>query len=402
MTDITRVGRVPLTILRYGSAAAAFALVVGASAAVRRQWGINVDATPVIILLMIATAWFGGLGPGLVVAAMLEAVLDYNSFPPANPTRFAVVAFNRLILFTSVVVFASARRRAEERMSRQQQALRETIERERKARAEAEAASRLKDEFLATVSHELRTPLNGILGWASILTRHDVDDKTKEQALRTIERNALAQSHIVEDILDFSGMARGRLRIDPEPVEFAKVVREAVDTVFVSAAAKHVVIEIALKDSPIVVGDADRLRQIVWNLLSNAVKFTPSGGRITVRLQAVDGAAQLQVEDTGIGIDPAFLPHAFDAFRQADSSFTRVHGGLGLGLAIVRHLVELHGGTIVAQSAGIESGAVFTLRLPLAPAETRPPSPHVGETAAQRRAVTAGSVPRRGGSSSIV
>ena len=372
MTDITRVERVTSFLVRYGGSAAAFALVIGASTAIRRTWGLNLDVTAFVIMVLIGSAWFGGLGPGLLVAALFEGLIDYSAGAPRDPSRHAVIVFNRLVLFSSVVVFASARRRAEDRMNRQQQALRETIERERKARAEAEAASRLKDEFLATVSHELRTPLNGILGWASILTRHDVDAATKEQALRTIERNALAQARIVEDILDFSGMARGRLRIEPQAVALAAIVREAVDTVLVSAQAKQIVVDVALEEAPIVLGDADRLRQIAWNLLSNSVKFTPNGGRITVRLRSAGGAAELQIEDTGIGIDPAFLPHAFDAFRQADSSFTRVHGGLGLGLAIVRHLVELHGGTITAQSAGVENGALFTLRLPLAPAGTQP------------------------------
>jgi signal transduction histidine kinase len=369
MTDITPVERVTSFLVRYGGSAAAFALVIGASTAIRRTWGLSIDVTAFVIMVMIASAWFGGLGPGLLVAVLFEGLIDYSAGPPRDSARYAVIVFNRLVLFSSVVVFASARRRAEDRMNRQQQALRETIERERKARAEAEAASRLKDEFLATVSHELRTPLNGILGWASILTRHDVDAATKEQALRTIERNALAQARIVEDILDFSGMARGRLRIEPQPVALATIVREAVETVLVSAQAKEIAIDVALEEA-VVLGDADRLRQIVWNLLSNSVKFTPNGGRIAVRLRSAGGAAELQVEDTGIGIDPAFLPHAFDAFRQADSSFTRVHGGLGLGLAIVRHLVELHGGTITAQSAGVENGALFTLRLPLAPAGT--------------------------------
>jgi signal transduction histidine kinase len=360
------VDRVSSPFIRYGASVAAFAIVVGASSAIRRVWGISVDTTALIILVMIASAWYGGLGPGLLVAALFEGVLDYYAGWSRDPLRFAILSFNRLFLFTSVVVFASSRRTAEERLKRQQEALRETLDRERGARSEAEEASRLRDEFIATVSHELRTPLNGILGWSAILNRHDVDAATKTQALRTIERSALAQARIVDDILDFSGIARGQLRIDPRPVAFAPLIRDAVDTIAASAELKRVAIETHIEEDQVILGDSDRVRQIVWNLLSNAVKFTPEGGRTTVRLQRAGNRAELQVEDTGIGIDPAFLPHAFDAFRQADSTFTREHGGLGLGLAIVRYLVDLHAGTITAHNKDGERGAVFTLRLPLA------------------------------------
>ena len=359
--------RRPLPALaRYGGSVAAFALVVGASFAIRRLWGFSIDTTALIILVMIASAWYGGRGPGLVVAFLFEAVIDYFSGWPKDPLRYGVLAFNRLLLFTSVVIFASARRSAEDRLTRQQEALRETLERERAARTEAETASRAKDEFLATVSHELRTPLNGILGWAAILNRHDVNAAVKTQALRTIERSALAQAQIVEDILDFSGMARGQLRIDPQPVALAPLVRDAIDTVAASADLKQIRIETVIEEDQVIVGDSGRVRQIVWNLLSNAVKFTPEGGRIMVRLRRAADQAELEVEDTGIGIDPAFLPHAFEPFRQADATFTREHGGLGLGLAIVRHLVHLHGGTITAHNNEAEPGTVFTLHLPIA------------------------------------
>jgi signal transduction histidine kinase len=353
-------------LARYGGSVAAFALVVGASSAIRRLWGVSIDTTAVIILVMIASAWYAGRGPGLVVALLFEGVLDYYAGWSRDPLRYAVLAFNRLLLFTSVVIFASARRSAEDRLKRQQEALRETLERERAARNDAETASRAKDEFLATVSHELRTPLNGILGWAAILNRHDVDAATKTQALRTIERSALAQAQIVEDILDFSGMARGQLRIDPQPVAFAPLVRDAVDTIAAAAGLKQISIETRIEEDQVIVGDSGRVRQIVWNLLSNAVKFTPAGGKVTVMLRRAGDEAELQVEDTGIGIDPAFLPHAFEPFRQEDATFTREHGGLGLGLAIVRHLVHLHGGTVTAHNSDAERGTVFTLRLPIA------------------------------------
>ena len=251
--------RRPLPALaRYGGSVAAFALVVGASFAIRRLWGFSIDTTALIILVMIASAWYGGRGPGLVVAFLFEAVIDYFSGWPKDPLRYGVLAFNRLLLFTSVVIFASARRSAEDRLTRQQEALRETLERERAARTEAETASRAKDEFLATVSHELRTPLNGILGWAAILNRHDVNAAVKTQALRTIERSALAQAQIVEDILDFSGMARGQLRIDPQPVALAPLVRDAIDTVAASADLKQIRIETVIEEDQVIVGDSGR------------------------------------------------------------------------------------------------------------------------------------------------
>ena len=244
--------RVSSPFIRYGASVAAFAIVVGASSAIRRVWGISVDTTALIILVMIASAWYAGLGPGLLVAALFEGVLDYYAGWSRAPLRFAILSFNRLLLFTSVVVFASARRTAEERLKRQQETLRETLDRERAARSEAEEASRLRDEFIATVSHELRTPLNGILGWSAILNRHDVDAATKAQALRTIERSALAQARIVEDILDFSGMVRGQLRIDPRPVAFAPLIRDAIDTIAASAALKQVAIETHIEEDQVI------------------------------------------------------------------------------------------------------------------------------------------------------
>ena len=265
--------------------------------------------------------------------------------------------FNRIVLFGSVVLFASARRNAEHSLRQQGARLEQALASERIARGTAEAASRMKDDFLATVSHELRTPLNAILGWAATLKRHAVDEQTSRQAIEAIERNGQAQARIVDDILDFSSIVKGRLKLRAEPVALAAIVREAIETVRLSAAAKGIVIEPSLDADAVVPGDPDRLRQIIWNLLSNAVKFTPGGGRIYVRLTREGAGVRLQVEDTGAGIDPAFLPHVFDPFRQADSSMTRPHGGLGLGLAIVRHLVELHGGTITVENAGARGGA---------------------------------------------
>ena len=351
-------------ILRYGLAAAAYWSLIGLSTGLRRFAGISFDTTSLIILTMIASAWYGGLGPGLLVAILFEATLDYYAGFPHVTGRFFVVSFNRIVLFTSVVLFASARRSAEDRLRQQGARVEQALASERIARRDAEAANRMKDDFLATVSHELRTPLNAMLGWAATLNRHSVDEETARQAVQAIERNGQAQARIVDDILDFSGIVQGRLKIRPQPVALAAIVREAIDTVRLSAAAKAIIVETSLDADAVVPGDPDRLRQVAWNLLSNAVKFTPAGGLIHVRLVRAGAGAQLEVQDTGPGIDPAFLPFVFDPFRQADSSMTRPHGGLGLGLAIVRHLVELHGGTVTAGNAG--GGAVFTLRLPVA------------------------------------
>jgi PAS domain S-box-containing protein len=237
----------------------------------------------------------------------------------------------------------------------------------RRARNEAEAANRLKDEFLATVSHELRNPLNIILGWARLLRMGQLDEEGRTRAVGTIEKSAVAQGQIIEDILDVSRIITGKLRLDVSPVEITKVVEEAVESVRPTAEAKGIRLQTVLDTkSDLVAGDANRLQQIAWNLLSNAIKFTPKGGRVLVTLLRVNSHIEISVSDTGQGVSPEFLPHVFERFRQADSSTGRSHGGLGLGLAIVRHLTELHGGSVSVQSAGEGQGAVFTVLLPLA------------------------------------
>jgi len=235
------------------------------------------------------------------------------------------------------------------------------------ARAEAEEANRLKDEFLATVSHELRTPLNAILGWAQILRRGPFDGEDFPQGMATIERNAKAQAQLVEDLLDVSRIVSGKLRLDVATVDLTGVIDAAIEAVKPAADAKGLSIQ-RVFDPHVgpVWGDPDRLQQVVWNLLSNAVKFTPRGGSVQVLLQASDGNAEVAVSDTGRGISRDFLPHVFDRFRQADASITRQFGGLGLGLGIVRHLIELHGGTVAASSMGEGKGATFVVTLPLA------------------------------------
>ena len=237
---------------------------------------------------------------------------------------------------------------------------------ERTAREAAEESNRLKDEFLATVSHELRTPLTAILGWSRLLEGGTLDDAVTQQAVETIWRNAKAQAQIVDDILDVSRIITGNLYLDLHPLEVVPVIENAINVVRPTADAKGIKIETYFDRSPAMIsGDANRLQQVVWNLLSNAVKFTQNGGRVCVKVSQGKGAVEVSVSDTGQGIDQEFLPYVFDRFRQADSTTTRQHGGLGLGLAIARHLVEIHGGTITAESSGAGKGATFTIKLPL-------------------------------------
>jgi signal transduction histidine kinase len=231
---------------------------------------------------------------------------------------------------------------------------------------QAEELNRLKDEFLATVSHELRTPLSAILGWSRMLAAGQLDPAAARRAVEAIERNAQAQAKLVEDILDVARGMVGNVRLELTPLDLAAVVHRGVDAIAPAASAKRIQVEVEATTAVPVVGDAVRLQQVVWNLVSNAVKFTPSGGRVSVVVGAVNGHAELQVSDTGMGITASFLPFVFDKFRQADGSFTRQHGGLGLGLAIARHIVELHGGSVGALSEGAGRGATFTVRLPLA------------------------------------
>ena len=238
--------------------------------------------------------------------------------------------------------------------------------REESARADAEAANRLKDEFLATVSHELRTPLNSILGWAQLLRTGTIDDAASARALMTIERNTKTLAQIIEDLLDVSRIISGKLRLEVRPVELESIVDAALESIRPATDAKNIHLEISLGVGVgAVSGDPSRLQQIVWNLLSNAIKFTPGGGTVSVKLERIGSRASITVSDTGEGINTSFLPYVFDRFSQADGTFTRTHGGLGLGLAIVRHLVELHGGTVSADSMGKGKGATFNVSFPL-------------------------------------
>lgn len=229
-----------------------------------------------------------------------------------------------------------------------------------------EQANRLKDEFLAVLSHELRSPLNSILGWAKLLRTRNLDPATMARAIETIERNASLQTQLIEDLLDVSRILQGKISLNIIPTNLVSTIKAALETMRLAAQAKSIQVECLLDSSVgLVAGDPNRLQQVVWNLLSNAIKFTSPGGRVQIALKGKASQAQLQVSDTGKGISADFLPHVFDSFRQADASTTRSQGGLGLGLAIVRHLVELHGGTVSAESLGKGQGATFTVKLPL-------------------------------------
>jgi PAS domain S-box-containing protein len=270
----------------------------------------------------------------------------------------------------SVIDIHDRRRAEQERL--------QLLDEMRRAWKEAEAASRSKDEFLATVSHELRTPLNAILGWAQILELTPDDGEKRARGLQAIHRNAKAQAQLIDDLLDLSRIVSGKMRLDVRTVDLVPVLEAAVEAVRPAAEARQIRLQRVLDPlaGPIT-GDADRLRQVVWNLLSNAVKFTPKGGRVELRLERANSHVEIVVADSGIGISPEFLPQVFDRFRQFDASASRSHGGLGLGLAIVRHLVELHGGTVEVHSPGLEQGSTFVVALPVAIARLDAPERRV-------------------------
>jgi signal transduction histidine kinase/ActR/RegA family two-component response regulator len=258
-------------------------------------------------------------------------------------------------------------------LQRSEEARGQLLLRAERARGEAEAANRIKDEFLATLSHELRTPLTSLLGWSSVLREAKRDEKVLSQGLEAIDRNARVQAQLIDDLLDVSRIVSGKLNLDVRPLDLSSVTRAAINVVRPAADAKGIALDFwAQPGLGAISADSARLQQIIWNLLSNAVKFTQHGGKISVRVEQVGLDARVTVQDTGQGIDPEFLPRVFDRFLQADSSTTRSFGGLGLGLAIVRHLVELHGGTVSAHSDGVHEGATFSATFPLLADRTEP------------------------------
>jgi signal transduction histidine kinase len=252
------------------------------------------------------------------------------------------------------------------------------LAREQQAREEAQAANRAKDEFLATLSHELRTPLNAILGWAKLLASGHLDEPTTKRAVEIIERNTRVQAQLIEDLLDISRIITGKLRLDFRTVPIRSVIEGALESVRHAADAKGITVEMDVgRPGESLWCDPARMQQVVWNLLSNAIKFTPEGGRVTIRAARDEDHLTVTVTDTGNGIDPQFLPHVFDRFRQQDAATTRHHGGLGLGLSIVRHLIELHGGSASAHSDGEGRGATFTVTVPVAPARVADRTPAI-------------------------
>jgi signal transduction histidine kinase/ActR/RegA family two-component response regulator len=304
-------------------------------------------------------------------AAPLEIRCDGTVLESATETAEGLIfircrpkaeATDQFVLLNQKI--AALSREAIERKKAEQQRD-ELLQSERAARVEAERNSRMKDEFLATLSHELRTPLNAILGWTSLLERETLPPEAAE-GVEVIARNARSQKQLIEDLLDMSRIISGKIRLDVQRVELATVIESAVATIRPAAEAKGVRLQVTL--DPIagpVKGDPGRLQQVVWNLLSNAVKFTPKGGRVQVSLERVNSHLEIVIADTGDGIKPEFLPHVFDRFQQADSSTTRKYGGLGLGLSIVKQIVELHGGTVKAKSPGEGKGSTFIVVMPL-------------------------------------
>ena len=333
--------------------------------------------------------------PPLIVAVSLserDVLADWR-----RERRVAAAAFGALTLALALVVVVlfrtvNARERVEreladvlrleaERLRETNERLAGALEREQRARKEIETASYLKDEFLMTVSHELRTPLTAIYGWARVLGGRELPKDQQARAIAAIERNAHAQTRLIDDLLDVSRAISGKLRLEPRTINVADVLRAAIETVSPAMAAKSIRFDAEYDpQTPPIVADPDRLQQIVWNLLSNATKFTPEHGAVSLRLSHAAPYVEIAVSDTGSGIDPEFLPHVFERFRQADVGSRRRYGGLGLGLAIVRHLTELHGGTVSAESPGRDRGATFRVRLPVRPA-TNPAEPATTEPA---------------------
>ena len=291
-------------------------------------------------------------------------VESYNILTNAEERLRAIVVLQQKA--TALEKEIAERQKAEQALQAATNDLKRLLISEQLARAEAEMANRMKDEFLATVSHELRTPLNAIIGWTHMLSIGKLDEEATDRAVETIERNAKAQAQLIEDILDVSRVITGKLQLHLGPVDLVTVVNAALDAIRPAFDAKEIKVKTNYEDClRVIVGDADRLQQVVWNLLSNASKFTPVRGAVGISITQDPTFAQIQISDTGPGIAPDFLPHVFERFRQADGSTTRMHGGLGLGLAIVRHLVELHGGLIGVENGTVRSGAVFTVQLPL-------------------------------------
>lgn len=373
-------------VLRYLIGVSLVAAAAAARYLLERSFG-HVGIFAFFYAAVLIAAYLGGLGPGLAATILSAATvrIAFSDKVLAPQTNIADVLSQIIFIGTGTAMswLIETRRRSEERTERARSDLSRERERasdamklaeierqklldgERAARAEAERMIRTKDEFLATLSHELRTPLNAILGWAQLLRTGKTAPKDIARGLEVIERNARTQARLVEDLLDMSRIISGKAKLDVKTVDLASVVETALESVQAAAQAKSIRLTKSLDPSVVrAAADGARIQQILWNLLSNAIKFTPNGGSVEVALRPAGDSIEIAVSDTGQGIAPEFLPHVFERFRQADSSVTRLHSGLGLGLAIARHLTELHGGTIRAESDGIGKGAVFTVKLP--------------------------------------
>src|SRR6266540_2843331 len=367
--------KLPSKSLRYFVAIAATAVAFTARFLLKSALG-NIAPLLMFTLSVMVSAWYGGLGPGLLATALSLLLGDYFFIAESIAERIEEGLF--LGIGISISILSQARLSLEakrQQLLASEQEARKTAEDAKRA---AEDANRLKDEFLSTVSHELRTPLTAINGWALMLRAGRLDAAQTARALETIVRSAKSQNQLIDDLLDVSRIIAGKLRLDVAPLKLGSVIEAAIETVRPAAEAKGIRVSALLDPAAdAMYGDAERLQQVVWNLLSNAVKFAPNGGRVEVRLERADSYVEIVVADNGQGIKPEFLPYVFERFRQEDGGTNRQQGGLGLGLAIVRHIVELHGGTVGVASEGLGKGATFTVALPIAraravtPAESR-------------------------------
>ena len=349
--------------LRYSIAVVAFAIVGGARWALIPVWGTAFPFITYYPAIMVS-AWYGGLWPGLLTTALGGSATIFFLLPPVGSfyirssgeiIGLAVYLLNGVMISSVIEALHRARGRRDE-----------ALERQLEARAEAEAANRAKDEFLATLSHELRTPLTAILGWVHTLRTRQLPPERAAHALEIIHRNTLKQAKLIDDLLDVSRIEAGKLELDQRPVELAAVVADAVESLQRDTEAKD--LELRQRIDPLgglVLGDRGRLQQIVSNLLANAVKFTPDRGRVDVELDRDGPHARITIRDTGAGIAPGAIPHVFERFLQTGDAPRRTRGGLGLGLSIVRHLVDAHGGTVEVQSAGPGQGTTVIVKLPL-------------------------------------
>src|SRR5262249_7258726 len=361
----------PSKSLRYFVAVAATAVAFTARFLLKSAFD---DFAPLLMftLSIVVSAWYGGLGPGLLATALSLLLGDYFFLEPLY-SFFAKNFAERIeeLLFMGIGISISVLSQARLSLEAKRQ---ELLASERDARRAAEEANRLKDEFLSTVSHELRTPLTAIHGWGQMLCAGRLNAAQSARAFEIIVRSARSQNHLINDLLDVSRIIAGKMRLDIAPLKLGSVIEAAVETVRPAAEAKGIRLSMLLDPAAETLsGDAERLQQVVWNLLSNAIKFAPKGGRVEVRLRRFNSQFEIAVADDGQGIDREFLPHVFDYFRQEDSGTSRQQGGLGLGLAIVRHIVELHGGTVHAASEGLGKGATFTVALPVELARAGPP-----------------------------